>query len=183
MKLVAPVTFGSFSHEGKSFSPDKEGFVDVPDHLVELAKSHGLTLPAHLAPAITPEVEEDLRSQLNAALADNKALLDTASIQEKHIGELEAQLALVQQAAHAAQDDSNVLKGSVAAQELRIAELEQQLAASQQADDDDTSVVVEDVNAMTVRELRAYLTGKGVAIPAGANKDALRVLAQPAQQA
>jgi hypothetical protein len=51
MKLKAPDNCGGFHAEGIAFEIAADGTIDVPEHLVPVAKSHGF---GDLAPVVTP---------------------------------------------------------------------------------------------------------------------------------
>jgi len=93
MKLVAPVTFGAFVHAGKTYTADKDGFVEVPDDLLGVALSHGLQEPGGAPPKPAVADDANIAQRLDIALADNKALEATIAAGEMRIAELEAELA------------------------------------------------------------------------------------------
>ena len=43
IKMKAPETHSGMTHAGKVYAPDKQGVVEIPDELVPVALSHGLT--------------------------------------------------------------------------------------------------------------------------------------------
>lgn len=74
MKMQCPEHFGSFTFNDVSFSPDEEGFIEVPEEAVSMALSHGITFLKE-----TPEqLEKDAEGMKIHEHSDEKRVEETA---------------------------------------------------------------------------------------------------------